>query len=108
MPVLILPVLSVLIVGLLMIFVVGPPVHLINTVLINWLSGLTTGNAIVLGLLMGRLMAVDIGGPVNKAAYAVAIALLGSNVYGPMGAVMAGGRTPPLAVDLAPDLFPTR
>src|SRR5205085_9470372 len=59
MPVLILPVMSVLNVGLLMIFVVGPPIHLINTALTNWLSGLTTGNAIILGLLMGGMMAVD-------------------------------------------------
>ncbi|MFL5652713.1 MAG: PTS fructose-like transporter subunit IIB [Ktedonobacteraceae bacterium] len=108
MPVLILPVLSVLIVGLLMIFVVGPPVHLINTALTNWLSGLTTGNAIILGLLMGGMMAVDMGGPVNKAAYAVAIALLASKVYGPMAAVMAAGMTPPLAVGLATYLFKDR
>jgi PTS system fructose-specific IIC component len=108
MPVLILPVLSVLIVGLLMIFVVGPPIHLINTALTNWLSGLTTGNAIILGLLMGGMMAVDMGGPVNKAAYAVAIALLASKVYGPMAAVMAAGMTPPLAVGLATYLFKDR
>jgi PTS system fructose-specific IIC component len=108
MPVLILPVLSVLIVGLLMIFVVGPPVHLINTALTNWVSGLTTGNAIILGLLMGGMMAVDMGGPVNKAAYAVAIALLASKVYGPMAAVMAAGMTPPLAVGLATYLFKDR
>ena len=108
MPVLILPVLSVLIVGLLMIFVIGPPVHLINTALTNWLSGLTTGNAIILGLLMGGMMAVDMGGPVNKAAYAVAIALLASKVYGPMAAVMAAGMTPPLAIGLATFLFKER
>jgi PTS system fructose-specific IIC component len=108
MPVLILPVLSVAIVGLLMIFVVGPPIHLINTALTNWLSGLTTGNAIILGLLMGGMMAVDMGGPVNKAAYAVAIALLASKVYGPMAAVMAAGMTPPLAVGLATYLFKDR
>jgi PTS system fructose-specific IIC component len=108
MPVLILPVLSVLIVGLLMIFVVGPPVDLINTALINWLSGMTTGNAIVLGLIMGGMMAVDMGGPVNKAAYAVAIALLASKVYGPMAAVMAAGMTPPLAIGLATYLFKDR
>jgi fructose PTS system EIIBC or EIIC component len=108
MPVLILPVLSVLIVGLLMIFVVGPPVDLINTALIHWLSGMTTSNAIVLGLIMGGMMAVDMGGPVNKAAYAVAIALLASKVYGPMAAVMAAGMTPPLAIGLATFLFPNR
>src|SRR6266704_1829501 len=108
MPVLILPVLSVLIVGLLMIFVVGPPVHLINTALTNWLSGLTTGNAIILGLLMGGMMAVDMGGPVNKAAYAVAVGLLASRIYTPMAAVMAAGMTPPLALGLATYLFKDR
>src|SRR5947209_1919344 len=108
MPVLILPVLSVLIVGLLMIFVVGPPVHLINTALTNWLSGLTTGDAVLLGLIMGGMMAVDMGGPVNKAAYAVATGLLASKVYGPMAAVMAAGMTPPLAIALGTFLFKDR
>jgi PTS system fructose-specific IIC component len=108
MPVLILPVLSVLIDGLLMIFVIGPPVHLINVGLTNWLSGMTTGSAVVLGLVMGGMMAVDFGGPVNKAAYAVATGLLASKVYGPMAAVMAGGMTPPLAVGLATFLFKDR
>ncbi len=108
MPVLILPVLSVLIVGLLMIFVLGPPIHLINVGLTNWLSGMTTGNAVVLGLIMGGMMAVDMGGPVNKAAYAVAVGLLASRIYGPMAAVMAAGMTPPLAIGLATFLFKNR
>ena len=108
MPVLILPVLGVGIVGLLMVFVIGPPVHLINVGLTNWLGGLTTGNAIVLGLLMGGMMAVDMGGPVNKAAYAVAVGLLASKIYGPMAAVMAAGMTPPLALALATYLFKNR
>jgi PTS system fructose-specific IIC component len=108
MPVLVLPVLSVLIVGLLMLFVIGPPVHLINVGLTSWLSGLTTGDAVVLGLIMGGMMAVDFGGPVNKASYAVATGLLASHVYGPMAAVMAAGMTPPLAVGLATFLFKDR
>jgi fructose PTS system EIIBC or EIIC component len=108
MPVLILPVLSVLFVGLVMIFVLGPPIHLINLGLTNWLSGMTTGNAIVLGLIMGGMMAVDMGGPVNKAAYAVAVGLLASRVFGPMAAVMAAGMTPPLAIGLATFLFKNR
>jgi len=108
MPVLILPVLSVAIVGLLMIFVIGPPVHLINQALTNFLKGLGTGNALLLGLLMGGMMAVDMGGPVNKAAYAVAVGLLASKIYTPMAAVMAAGMTPPLALGLATFLFKNR
>ena len=108
MPVLILPVLGVAIVGLLMIFVIGPPVHLINQGLTNFLKGLGTGNALLLGLIMGGMMAVDMGGPVNKAAYAVAVGLLASKVYAPMAAVMAAGMTPPLALGLATYLFKNR
>src|SRR5256885_1474667 len=108
MPVLILPVLGVAIVGLLMIFVIGLPVHLINVALTNWLGGLQTGNAVLLGLLMGGMMAVDMGGPVNKAAYAVAVGLLASKIYAPMAAVMAAGMTPPLALGLATYLFKNR
>src|SRR6266704_2882696 len=108
MPVLILPVLGVAIVGLLMIFVIGPPVHLINQGLTNFLKGLGTGNALLLGLIMGGMMAVDMGGPVNKAAYAVAVGLLASKIYTPMAAVMAAGMTPPLALGLATYLFKNR
>jgi PTS system fructose-specific IIC component len=108
MPVLILPVLGVGIVGLLMIYVVGPPVQFINVGLTNWLGGMTTGNAVILGLIMGGMMAVDMGGPVNKAAYAVAVGLLASKVYTPMAAVMAAGMTPPLAIGLATFLFKNR
>jgi fructose PTS system EIIBC or EIIC component len=108
MPVLVLPVLGVGIVGLLMIFVIGPPVSLINNALTTWLSGMRTANAVVLGLLMGGMMAVDMGGPVNKAAYAVAIALLADHIYAPMAAVMAAGMTPPLGIALATYLFKNR
>jgi len=108
MPVLILPVLGVGIVGLLMIFVIGPPVHLINLGLTDWLKGLQAGNAVVLGLVMGGMMAVDMGGPVNKAAYAVAVGLLASRIYTPMAAVMAAGMTPPLGLALATYLFKNR
>jgi fructose PTS system EIIBC or EIIC component len=108
MPVLILPVLSVLIVGLVMIFVIGPPVHLLNVGLTNWLSGMRTGNAVVLGLIMGGMMAIDMGGPFNKASYAVAVGLLASQIYTPMAAVMAAGMTPPLGLALATFLFKNR
>lgn len=100
-PILILPFLSTLIVGLLMIYVVGTPAKAIMDALTNFLTGLSSGNAVLLGLLLGAMMAVDMGGPVNKAAYTFSVGLLGANVFGPMAAVMAAGMVPPLAVWLA-------
>jgi len=107
-PVLILPVLGSVIVGLLMIYVVGVPVHAANVALTNWLQGLQAGNAVLLGLLLGLMMAFDMGGPVNKAAYTFSVGLLGSHIYLPMAAVMAAGMTPPLGLALATVLFKNR
>jgi PTS system fructose-specific IIC component len=101
MPVLILPVLSTLIVGLAMVYVVGPPMVKINDAMIAWLEGMQAASAIALGVIMGAMMAFDMGGPVNKAAYAFAVGLLASQVYEPMAAVMAAGMTPPLGLALA-------
>ena len=67
----------------------------------NFLQGLGTTNAIVLGLILGGMMAIDMGGPINKAAYTFAVGLLTSETYGPMAAVMAAGMTPPLGLALA-------
>lgn len=100
-PILILPLFGSLITGLLMIFVLGKPMTAIMTGLEGWLKGLGTGNAVVLGLVLGAMMAIDMGGPVNKAAYAFSVGLLTSNIFGPMAAVMAAGMVPPLAVALA-------
>ncbi len=107
-PVLILPLLSSAIVGLLMIYVIGTPVHLINVGLTAWLKGMQAANAVVLGLIMGLMMAFDMGGPVNKAAYAFSVGLLSSQIYTPMAAVMAAGMTPPLGLALATLLFKDR
>lgn len=107
-PVLILPVLGTLIVGLLMFYVVGVPVHAANVALTNWLKGLQSTNAVFLGLLLGLMMAFDMGGPVNKAAYAFSVGLLGSGISAPMAAVMAAGMTPPLGLALATVLFKNR
>jgi PTS system fructose-specific IIC component len=107
-PVLILPVCSTLIVGLAMIFVIGAPVKLALSALTLWLSGMQQSSALVLGLLLGGMMAFDMGGPVNKAAYTFSVGLLASNVFGPMAAVMAAGMTPPLAIALATLLFRNR
>jgi len=100
-PVLILPLLSTLIVGLAMIYVVGTPVRITLGALTTWLSGMQQGSALLLGLLLGGMMAFDMGGPVNKAAYTFSVGLLASNVHEPMAAVMAGGMTPPIGLALA-------
>lgn len=107
-PVLILPFLSTLLVGLAMIFVVAPPVEALNTGLNGWLLGLRGANAVVLGLVLGTMMAVDMGGPLNKAAYTFAVGLLASKIYTPMAAVMAAGMTPALGVGVAAFLFRSR
>jgi PTS system fructose-specific IIC component len=100
-PVLVLPLLSTLIVGLLMIYVVGAPVAFVMAAMTRFLQGLTGANAVLLGALLGAMMAADMGGPVNKAAYAFSVGLLSSNVFTPMAAVMAAGMTPPLGLALA-------
>ncbi|CAA2099316.1 PTS system fructose-specific EIIBC component [Methylobacterium bullatum] len=107
-PVLILPLLATTITGLLMIYVVGVPVAAILAGLTDWLKGMQGASALVLGLILGGMMAVDMGGPINKAAYASAAALLSSGVDAPMAAVMLGGMTPPLGIALATRLFPNR
>jgi PTS system fructose-specific IIC component len=108
MPVLILPLLSTLIVGLLMILVVGEPVAIALKALEAWLKGMQTGSAVILGVLIGAMMAFDMGGPVNKAAYAFSTGLIATQVYQPMAAAMAAGMTPPLGLALAAFLFKNR
>ncbi|SCL88914.1 PTS fructose transporter subunit IIC [Sporanaerobacter sp. PP17-6a] len=99
MPVLILPVLSTAIVGLIMIYILGNPVKAINDGLTGWLSRLTGINAILLGTIIGLMMAFDMGGPLNKAAYTFGVATLSSGEPSAvMAAVMAAGMVPPLAV----------
>ncbi|WP_114809445.1 PTS fructose-like transporter subunit IIB [Paraburkholderia kururiensis] len=104
-PVLIIPLVSTLIVGLLMIYVVGSPVAAALHALEGWLRSMQAGSAVVLGLILGGMMAVDMGGPVNKAAYAFSAGLIASHVYTPMAATMAAGMTPPLGIALATWLF---
>lgn len=107
-PVLIIPLFSTGIVGLLMIYIIGKPVKVIMDGLATWLTHLGTTNAIFLGLLLGAMMAFDMGGPVNKAAYTFAVGLLSNRVYGPMAAVMAAGMTPPLGLWLATLMAPKK
>jgi len=107
-PVLILPLLGTLLTGLLMVYVVGGPVSELMTTLTAWLRGMQSGSAVVLGLLIGGMMAFDMGGPVNKAAYAFSTGLIASQVYTPMAAAMVAGMTPPLGLALATRLFAKR
>ncbi|MBF7996227.1 PTS fructose transporter subunit IIBC [Rahnella laticis] len=100
-PILIIPLVASLITGLVMIYVVGTPVAKIMAGLTAWLQSLGTANAVLLGAILGAMMCTDMGGPVNKAAYAFGVALLSSSVYAPMAAIMAAGMVPPLAMGLA-------
>jgi PTS system fructose-specific IIC component len=107
-PVLILPFLSTVIVGLLMIYVIAPPVQALNHAMSDWLNGMRGTNALFLGMILGAMMAFDMGGPVNKAAYTFAVGLLASKIYTPMAAVIAAGMTPPLGLEFAAMLFKNR
>lgn len=107
-PVLILPLLGAAVTGLLMIYVVGTPVKIALDALTEWLKGMQSSSAVVLGLILGLMMAFDMGGPVNKAAYAFSTGLLASEIFSPMAAAMAAGMTPPLGLALASVLFKDR
>ncbi|MBP1042225.1 PTS transporter subunit EIIC [Vagococcus sp. BWB3-3] len=105
MPVLILPVISVLVVGLIMKFIVGVPVTALNNGIMNWLNSLSGMNSILLGLLLGGMMAIDLAGPIGKAAYFFGVASLANLGNGEtsqiMAAVMISGMVPPLAMALS-------
>ncbi|WP_369938994.1 PTS fructose transporter subunit IIC [Xanthomonas medicagonis] len=107
-PMLILPVLGTLLVGLSMMYVIGKPVAELLAWFTAWLRDMQGSSAALLGLLLGAMMAFDMGGPVNKAAYTFSTGLLASQVYTPMAAVMVAGMTPPLGIALATWLFRNR
>lgn len=100
-PILIIPLVASLITGLLMIYVVGKPVAGIMSGLTHWLANMGTANAVLLGAILGAMMCTDMGGPVNKVAYAFGVGVLSSQTYAPMAAIMAAGMVPPLAMGLA-------
>ena len=104
-PVLIYPVVGILIMGLAMNFAVEPVMGGINTGLNNFLSGMGDSSRVVLGLILGGMMAIDMGGPFNKAAYVFGTAAIAAGNYDIMAAVMIGGMTPPCAIALATLLF---
>lgn len=100
-PILIIPLLASLVTGLVMIYIVGTPVAKMLAGLTEFLDTMGTSNAILLGLLLGTMMCVDLGGPVNKAAYAFSVGLLASQSYAPMAATMAAGMVPPIGMGIA-------
>jgi PTS system fructose-specific IIC component len=100
-PILIIPLVSSLVVGLAMIYLIGTPVAKILAGLTAWLQTMGTANAVLLGAILGGMMCTDMGGPVNKAAYAFGVGLLSTQTYAPMAAIMAAGMVPPLAMGLA-------
>ena len=104
-PVLLYPLLGIFLIGVIMQFVVEPPIGALNTAINNGLNGLNDASAVVLGVLLGGMMSVDMGGPVNKAAYVFGTASIAAGNYNIMAAVMIGGMVPPLAIALATIFF---
>ena len=107
-PVLFYPVLGVLFIGIAITFIINPPVSALNEWLMNALQTMGTTSRILLGFIFGAMMSVDMGGPVNKAAYVIGTGALATGEYGIMAAVMAGGMVPPLAIALCTTFFPSR
>lgn len=104
-PVLLYPLLGIFLVGVIMQFVVEPPIGALNTAINNGLNGLNGASEVVLGVLLGGMMSVDMGGPVNKAAYVFGTASIAAGNYNIMAAVMIGGMVPPIAIALATIFF---
>ncbi len=100
-PILIIPLLSSLFTGLVMIYVVGKPVAGMLEALTQFLDSMGTTNAILLGVVLGAMMCVDLGGPINKASYAFSVGLLASQSYAPMATAMAAGMVPPIGMGIA-------
>lgn len=100
-PILIIPFIASLVTGLIMIYLIGGPVSHLMEAITHFLKTMGTTNALLLGALLGAMMAFDLGGPVNKAAYTFGVGLLTAHTYAPMAAIMAAGMTPPLGMWLA-------
>ena len=107
-PMLIYPVLGILLMGAISLFLIAPPVSAINSWMIETLKNMDPSARILMGMIVGGMMAVDMGGPVNKAAYVTGTGLLASGEYHVMAAVMAGGMVPPLAIALCTTFFKNR
>lgn len=103
-----LPLFGTLLIGIIMTFIVLPPVVAINNAMVNFLASLGGTSKVLLGLVLGAMMAIDMGGPINKAAYVFGVASLDAGQYEIMAAVMAGGMVPPLAIALCTTFFKNR
>ncbi|MDQ0202424.1 PTS fructose transporter subunit IIABC [Pectinatus haikarae] len=106
--ILIYPLFGVLLMGIVITFIINPPVSGINSWLIETLKNMDTNSRVLIGAILGGMMSVDMGGPVNKAAYVIGTGMLASGEYGIMAAVMAGGMVPPLAIALCSTFFKNR
>lgn len=107
-PILLYPVFGILIIGALIIFVINPPVAALNTWMTLMLNGMGASSKIVLGIVLGGMMAIDMGGPINKAAYTFGLASLATGQFDIMAAVMIGGMIPPLGIALCATFFKNR
>jgi len=108
MPIFVIPLLSALIVGFLMIYVLGNSISSAMTAMTNWLKSMSTGNAVILAMIMGAMIAFDMGGPVNKVAFLFAAAMIGEGVYTIMGPVAVAICIPPLGMGVATLLAPNK
>ncbi|WP_196591734.1 PTS fructose transporter subunit IIABC [Pectinatus frisingensis] len=106
--ILIYPLFGVLLMGILIQFIINPPVSALNAWLIDTLKNMDMSSRILIGAILGGMMSVDMGGPVNKAAYVIGTGMLASGEYGIMASVMAGGMVPPLAIALCSTFFKNR
>lgn len=104
-PVLLYPLCGIFLIGIIMMYVVEPPIGALNTLLNNALSGMNGASSILLGIILGGMMSVDMGGPVNKAAYVFGTAAIAAGNYNIMAAVMIGGMVPPIAIAAATLIF---
>ncbi|WP_100371700.1 PTS fructose transporter subunit IIABC [Bacillus sp. FJAT-45037] len=106
--ILVYPLFGIFLAGYLMLEVIVEPVQAFNTILEGWLGNMGTGNIVLLGILLGAMMAIDMGGPINKAAFTFGIAMIDAGNYAPHAAIMAGGMVPPLGIALATTLFKSK
>ncbi|MBT2624511.1 PTS transporter subunit EIIA [Bacillus sp. HU-1818] len=107
-PVLLYPLFGIFLTGIIMRFVINTPVAAFMSFLTNWLESLGTGNLVLMGIILGGMMAIDMGGPLNKAAFTFGIAMIDAGNYAPHAAIMAGGMVPPLGIALATTFFKSK
>ncbi|KIL12585.1 PTS system, fructose-specific IIA component [Bacillus pumilus] len=104
-PVLLYPLFGIFFTGIIMHYVVNTPVKMVMDGLTHWLETLGTGNLVLMGIILAGMMAIDMGGPINKAAYTFGLAMIAAGNYAPHAAIMAGGMVPPLGIALATTIF---